>query len=294
MRPLNRRVHELWLAVLGISICFAAADVHAANVQKLADPPNAVTRPISDFVLAQGSTSFFIPPLPDFIGWTNNNPITMFASVDYAGVVASYLASHGGPILGTSVGGSVSERPLEDGRAEVTVLLHLGNALTWVMPLPAADFATDPLLYGYRGTDLLANPALTPALSSCQMKVVFTNTGMGAPLPDLIHFILGDALPGQELRAVLITAAGSGPLRALAGVPEGTPGRFVLVNNGVFHASFKGGTADGFPAELIRLQPSGSGLVSPAPEFSSTPAVDGAGAGSVRRSSWGRIKALYR
>jgi hypothetical protein len=58
-------------------------------------------RPLSDFISTQGSTNIFIPPLPDFIGWTNNNPQTLFVSVDYTGLVASYLVSHGGPSLGT-------------------------------------------------------------------------------------------------------------------------------------------------------------------------------------------------
>ncbi len=294
MRQLLRRVRWVALVVLGIAAnLVVVADSLAANIQKVADPSNAVTRPLSDFLSAQGSTSIFIPPLPDFIGWTNNNPLTMFASVDYAGVVGQYLANNGGPVLGTQVDGTVVERPLEDGRAEVSVILHASNALTWVWPLPGVDLATDPLLYGYRGTELLADPSRTPALSTCQMKIEFTNTSMGAPLPDLIVFILGTALPGQELRAVLINAAGSGPLHALAGVPEGTPGRFNLINNGVFHASFQGGTADGFPAEVITLRPGGHAIVSPQGEMSAGTTGLAAPA-RVRASTWGRIKALYR
>ncbi len=289
-----RRFQNVSLAVLGVVANLVVADVRAANIQKAADPSHAVQRPLSDFLLAQGSTSIFIPPLPDFIGWTNNAPQNKFASVDYAGLVAGYLASHGGPVLGTQLGGSVMERPLDDGRAEVTVLLHVTNALTWVVPVPITDIANDPLLFGYRGTDLLANPSLTPALSTCEMKIVFTNPAPGAPLPDLVTaFILGGASPGQELLAVLINAAGSGPLRALAGVPDGTNGRFFLINNGVFHASGKGGTADGFPAEVINLRPAGNAIVSSGGELSRFSAAASAGA-TPQRTTWGRIKALYR
>jgi hypothetical protein len=185
------------------------------------------------------------------------------------------------------------ERPLADGRAEVTVELHVKNALTWVIPLPLTDVATDPLLFGYRGTDLLLNPSLPPALSTCEMKIVLVNTAPGDPLPDLIPVLFGFGLPGQEVRAVLITASGSGPLRPLAGVPDGTPGRFSLINNGVFHASGKGGTADGFPAEVINLRPAGHALVSPGGDVLKASAIGTDVVAPPQRTSWARVKALY-
>ncbi len=290
MRSFDTRARRFALATLtsAVLLMLSFAAVHAAGIK--AESGSASTRPISDFLQAQGSTSFFVPPLPDFIGWTNNNPMTMFASVDYAGVVANYLVTHGGPDIGTTVDGTISERELPDGRADVSVRLHLQNALTWVIALPATDVATDPLLYGTRGTDLLANPALTPTVSNCEMKVEFTNTAVGAPLPDLIAFILGTADPAQQLTAVLINASGAGSLHAAAGVPEGTPGRFNLINNGVFHVPFKGGTADGFPAEVINLRAAGHAVVTA--EVQGSSAVDAAP--PAKRSSWARIKALYR
>jgi hypothetical protein len=264
------------------------AVVHAGGIK--VESGSASSRPLSDFLDAQGSTNFFVPPLPDYIGWTNNNPQTLFASVDYAGVAAKYLLGHGGPDLGTTVGGTVTERELPDGRADVQVTLHLKNALTWVIAMPVTDVATDPLLYGTRGTDLLANPALKPTVSNCEFKVGFTNTALGAPLPDLMVFILGTNDPAQQLTAVLINASGEGTMHAAAGVPEGTRGRFNLINNGVFHASFKGGTADGFPAEVINLRPAGHAVVSAEVQASGGAPVSPAS----RRSSWARIKALYR
>lgn len=293
MRSRPRRVHQLWFVVLGICLGLAAAVAGAANIQKLADPGNAYQRPLSDFLSAQGSTSGFFPPLPDFVAWTNNNPLDKFAAVDYTGLVGDYLASHGGPNLGTRVNGTVMERPLADGRAEVTVNLHVVNALTWVTALPAIDLATDPPLYGYRGGDLLANPSLTPALSTCEMKLVLINTAPGDPLPDLIPVLFGSGLPGQEVRAVLINASGSGPLRPAAGVPDGTPGRFSLINNGVFHASGKGGTADGFPAEVINLRPAGPSFVASGREFSKASASGDEVVAPPQRTSWARVKALY-
>ena len=257
-------------------------------------PAPATQRLLSDFLDAQGSTSVFISPLPDFIGWANNNPQTLFASVDYVGLVANYLANHGGPVLGTQVDGTVSERPLEDGRAEVTVILHTTDALTWVMPLPASDFATDPLVFGYRGTDLLANPSLTPALSSSDSRVVFKNTAPGAPLPDLIvAFILGQGLPGQELVSLSFYYDGTGLLRALAGVPEGTPGRCTVVQTGLFMTGFHGATGDGFPAERVTIRPVGRGAVGPDPQPIAIMAGGAANTAGARRSTWGAIKSLY-
>ncbi len=285
----RRAARTVLMLVTTVSLSFSIA--RAAGI-KTADPDAASSRPISDFLLAQGSTNFFIPPLPDFIAWTDNAPLTMFASVDYAGVVAAYLLSHGGPNVGTEMAGTVSERPLPDGRADVNVTLHTKNAVTWIIPLPASDLATDPLLYGARGTELLANPSLVPTLSRCEMRVNFTNTAMGAPLPDLIAFILGTNDPAQELRAVMVNATGGGTMHAAAGVPEGTPGRFTLINNGVFHASFKGGTADGFPAEQIVLRPAGSSIVSESYQFENPTAA--AASPAVKRSSWARVKALFR
>src|SRR5438477_12367730 len=139
-------------------------------------PPGIGTlsqRPFSDFLSKQGSTSLFFPPFPDFIGWSNNGPQTAFAAVDYTGLVASYLAAHGGPNLGTAITGTVSERALADGRAEVTVVIHGMNAMSWAVRLPG-DFANDPPIFGYRQGDLLANPSLKAALSSFNMKVSFS------------------------------------------------------------------------------------------------------------------------
>ena len=43
----------------------------------------AVQRPISDFLDAQGSTNIFVPPVPDYIGWVGAlaSPPARFASV---------------------------------------------------------------------------------------------------------------------------------------------------------------------------------------------------------------------
>src|SRR5215831_8637758 len=109
-------------------------------------------RPLADFVNAQGSTTCFTPPAPAQIGWgtgpnkTNGNANLTpprFALIDYAGAEARYLALQG-KSLGTTVSGTVSERPLADGRALVTVDLQTDNALGWALENPS-DFNTDSL-----------------------------------------------------------------------------------------------------------------------------------------------------
>ncbi len=224
-------------------------------------PKAEAQRPISDFLSAQGTTSLFFPPFPDYIGWTNNNPQTRFALIDYTGAAAAYLASHGGPSLGTHVDGSINEVPLADGRAEVTVILHATNAMSWATT--ASDFA-GPLYFGERGSDLLANPSLKPGLSNVNMRVVFTNDAPGAPLPDLVNaFILGNATAGQELRFLMFVSDGSGLLHEAAGVPEGTPGRLQVTQKGIFVTRGGGATADGFPAEHVELRVVGGGTTLP-------------------------------
>ena len=239
--------------VVGIlaAVALFLAFVGAAN----ASLPARV-RPVSDFTSTQGTTNIFIPPVPDFIGW-GDNPPHQFASIDYAGLANAWLVSNGGTSLGTTVSGNVVERPLADGRALVSVTLHTTRANSWVVQNPG-DFANDPLQFGYRAQDLLANPALTPALSESHFNVSFKNTVPGAPLPDLVDaFILGNAAPGQELRSLSFRSSGDGPLRAAFGVAEGTPGQLVVTQSGLFFTGFHGAVGDAFPAERVDLHPLG-------------------------------------
>ncbi|HET9253164.1 MAG TPA: hypothetical protein VFP58_13710 [Candidatus Eisenbacteria bacterium] len=245
MRRLARSTSALGVvAAMTVAVLLATSPAHATM--------GVIQRPISDFVDAQGSTNLFIPPVPDYIGWFDNPPHE-FASVDYAGLVSEWLIQNGGPNLGTIVSGTVVDRPLQDGRTLVTVVLNTQNANSWVVPF-GADFATGPLLFGYRGQDLLANPSLTPALCGSHFRVDFKNTAPGAALPDLVDaFILGNAAPGQELRMLSFRAEGNGPLRAEFGVPDGTPGRLGVSQTGLFMTQFQGATGDGFPAERVDL-----------------------------------------
>ena len=134
-------------------------------------------RPIEDFVNAQGTFCIddgsggcflFVPPVANFFGWDNLQEVppqqgnvqpVRCASVDYAGLANAKIEElSGGSIsFDTTTEGTVTERPLRDGRAEVSVRLHTENALTWVTSGgddDACDFATDPLLFGHRVPDV--------------------------------------------------------------------------------------------------------------------------------------------
>lgn len=229
------------------------------------------TQPISDFVDAQGTfcmpcaqagttcvnnCGLSVPPVPNFVGWDtlqevppqqgNVQPVRC-ASVDYAGLENDYTVSNGG---------TITVRPLADGRAEVSVQLHTKNALTWVADggdNGACDFATDQLLFGHRVPNVLPPVVVNAALGDSFLKVVFINTGPDDPLPDLEQLIFAPE-PGQEFRFISLRAQTNGTLRAVFGVPDGTPGRTEVSQTGLFMTKFKGATGDAFPAERINLQ----------------------------------------
>jgi hypothetical protein len=219
---------------------------------------SAGPRPLADFLSAQGtycldldgpppSCDLFVPPSPNMIGWAAPPPTYgVFALLDYAGLANNYLVSQGGTSLGTTITGSINERPLADGRAEVSVTLHTKKALVLVSDISATF--PGPLLLGHRVDEVLAGA--TPALANSTFRVVFINTAPGAPLPDLIQLSFAP-LPGQEFRFLSIHARGTGPF------PDGSPGEVVIVQTGIFVTTSGGATADGFPAERIDLHPIG-------------------------------------
>ncbi len=233
---------------------------------KVTPPVQAVQRPLSDFLSAQGTVSVFnccAPMVPDYIGWTRpfSTPAAdqRLALVDYAGVGNNWLVANGYPSLGTTISGSISERPLADGRAEVTVILHAKNALAYAVTYdlagPINQNQLNPLLFGYRPQDLLANASFQPALGESHFKAVFKNPAPGAPMPDVVDaFVLGNAAPGQEAVSFAFNATATGQLHAASGFPEGTSGKLAIVQTGLFMTHFMGATADGFPAEIVELR----------------------------------------
>jgi hypothetical protein len=48
------------------------------------------TRPLADFLAAQGTTSKFFPPVKAILGWDDGSAATNFGLVDYAGHVPAH------------------------------------------------------------------------------------------------------------------------------------------------------------------------------------------------------------
>jgi hypothetical protein len=216
-------------------------------------------RPIEDFVNRQGTFCIYpdftggtyadtcppdspliVPPVANFIGWTDLAE-GIAASVDYAGLADAFAEG----AFGTETTGTVTERPLKDGRAEIHVKLHTKNALSWVVD--GFDF-TGPLLFGHRAPDV--EDGEEPALGESLLHVKFINPEPGAELPDLIQLLYFPE-DDQELLFLSFNA------RADAPPDDGTPGRVQVVQTGLFMTEPQAPTWDGFPVENIILLPVG-------------------------------------
>ncbi len=217
------------------------------------------TRDLKNFLDVQGT--FMVPgypgPVSGFFSWTDLAGRNM--SVDYAGLVQRCWPTLNLP---TSSDGVVIERPLGDGRAEVTVILRTQNAVTFVAD---QDPASGPILFGQRwnpsgvcgvaSTSGLDNPVLGDLF----MQVVFINTAPGAALPDLIQLFTSPA-PGQEPRTIKVSAKAVGPLYNLPGIADGAIGRASTEQIGLeykYGAHGKPGI-DGFTVERVDLKPVGT------------------------------------
>src|SRR6266498_1578386 len=211
---------------------------------------SATQRPLSDFLSTQGSTNIFIPPVPDYLGWVApppgvKTPASSYvggnsASCDYAGLANEWLVTNGQPDLGTAFSGSITEQTLNDGCILVHVELHTINALTFGMRITApnfGDFATDPLIFGARAQDVLLGA--TPGIGECHASFAWTQTP--GPLVDVVNPPWGD--PNFGFVDQSFRASATGPLTALAGYgPDGTPGRLMISQTGIFRTTFKGAT----------------------------------------------------
>jgi hypothetical protein len=158
------------------------------------------------------------------------------------------IVASGGASLGTTADGRVIERPLDDGTAEVTVLVHTTNAFVYV-----TDLNLNPL-FGNTPTDVAAGSQA--GVGKCLLHLVFINSAPGAPLPDLVQLFISN--PGG-VRFVAINSTATGPLNANFGVSTGTPGFFQMTQTGVVQSHGSGGPrGDFFPAEHINLTVAGA------------------------------------
>ena len=219
--PMFKRMSMLVLAI-----------VMAATMAKA----KTSTRPIEDFLIAQGTMVNFVPPIPDYLGWVDADVVN-FALVDYAGLAAAAIeAAHPGLSLNTTVTGSITEKVLEHGRLEVRIHLQTQNALAWGFEIAAIDetdplpFLNTPLAFGYRAQDIIADPSLVEeaAWAHVSFKIEFVHNAVpGDPLPDLNQLIFNPTAD-QVVTLIDFQATADGPLRVAFGTPEGTPGRLEI------------------------------------------------------------------
>ena len=152
-----------------------------------ADLTNCETRPLSDFLDAQGSTVVFFPPVADMLAWTDLG-FEYFALVDYAGLADDYVEAQTGGSLGTKMTGRVLECATDDGRAKISVVLNTRKALGFSQSIQdLADngfvFLTTPTYFGDKAQDVV--DGATPALGPASLRVTFYIDNPGDPLPDI-------------------------------------------------------------------------------------------------------------
>jgi hypothetical protein len=227
----------------------------------------STSRPISDFLSAQGTTSDFPnginaggpAGLPYEIGWstataTFANGTARFARVDYTGQDNAFLNLH----LGTTTSGSITERTLADGTALDTVHLRTHNAFAWA---DNYDGVTNPVIFGYLPSQLAANPSLQPPLADARLDVVIQIPSPGAPLPDLVDLNLGGLPPGYAIVALSFHANANGT------TPTGQDASLVVNQTGVLGRTPNLIRDFGFTSEVVDVHVHGnpSAAAPPAP-----------------------------
>ncbi|MCH7700584.1 MAG: hypothetical protein IID37_02740 [Planctomycetes bacterium] len=264
----NRYLRRPALAVAIASIVVAA---NPAAPLALAYNPGAHQRPIEDFVDSQGTFCLdpetfcegippdcllFVPPVENFLGWSDL-PDCEGVAIDYAGLADEWITeeSDGDVSFGTEFSGSITERVLADGRTQVSVRLHTTNALTWAFQDCSFDFGGADTIFGHRAPDVL--DGASAALGSSLLRLNFiTPAAPGEDLPDMLQ-VLFCPEEGQELVWISFVATATGEMTEDSDYPDGTPAVLHTTQTGLFMSGFHGTVGDGFPAELIEINPQG-------------------------------------
>jgi hypothetical protein len=214
---------------------------------------NAGQRPFSDWLDAQQavldpSVAVELGPISWYEPASGEN---IMADMD--GRVAAWVTANGGSAVAPIITGTVIERVLPDGRAEVRVNLTFRNAITyvWLDLNDFADFPNGPELFGYRASEIADGASAT--LGDGSFRITFLQPEPGAPLPELAQLAFAPT-EGQEIISVAFHAQALGPLREASGYAEGTPGMGATQQIGVFQAS----TPDGYPVEWVTVKPVGN------------------------------------
>jgi len=191
------------VALLSVLFLLTSGAQHAGEAGS-PDAKHCTTRPLSDFLKAQGTLDNppqFFPPVKDYVGWADGNFIT-FALVDYAGLANEYIKARTGHSLGTRVTGVVVECRLADHRAQVTVVLSTTRALGFAESIQDLvnnnfDFLNTPTIFGAKAQEVVNG--LEAAVGPATLITTFSIPAPGAALPDFLDVInnTGNYLPVQ-------------------------------------------------------------------------------------------------
>lgn len=193
---------------------------------------------------AQTGGDLWVPPVANFWGWFD--PSTSYlASIDYAGLAASYLEDACDVALGTTFKGSVTARDLGDGTELVSVRLLTRNALMWVADGTTGDFYSADLLFGGRAPDVCDGS--TPGVGNSQLLFEYV-----APAGGAIVDINRAGFEGTvSFRKFAGRAAASGE------TADGLAAHMNMSQTGVFMPHSQAPSYDGFPVEIIQIHPNG-------------------------------------
>jgi hypothetical protein len=199
--------------------------------------PSADTtkRPIQDWItpnLSGGSIFWF----------DGDQPQTGDILFDYFGSNNAAFSLN----LGTSIDGTVTEIAQPDGTAQVHVVMHTQNALSW-----AFSEGFKALIFGH--TPSQVKSGLDPALADTLVTVDFINSAPGAPLPSLFRLFFVPS-PHYTIQKMSLVASATGTLRSAFGVPDGTPGVAHTTQRGLFNVpGLPNNGQTTFPAEKVDI-----------------------------------------
>src|SRR5262245_51220364 len=221
-----------------------------------------LTRPIGDWLAAQGSCQ--TPPgfSTNYISWTGrrvqpDGPLDRVATMDYAGVDARLIADSGGPALPTRITGTVIERVIsvDPPLTNVTVKVVARSALSYANEFDSSTGTTGDLFFGTTPQDVI-NGA-DPALGNCTLEAEYVAPrAPGGPMEDLFAGLFGLACPNPvplDLRFVRFAGNADGECR------DGSASLLNVTQTGLvaaaIHNGFQGALGDAFPAEWVELRP---------------------------------------
>lgn len=192
-KTLYKTTLQLLLAV-GMLLAVLFPMLGEAGPMGKAKPPvgkGCESRDFSEFLITQGTSSQFFPPVQDYAGWTDGK-FTTFALVDYAGLADKYIKEQKGFSLGTEVTGSVLECALADDRTEITVALSTTKALGFAQSIAVLtennfDFLNTPTIFGAKAQDVVSGAAA--ATGPVSLFTTFSIKAPGDPLPDFLDVV---------------------------------------------------------------------------------------------------------